>query len=155
SQEALEQLETVQNLVERSNIDLKDDEQHKLSIKKEQLAKANFVAANLNIDIDFDSTTFVQGQEVEAEITIENQGDHPINDLSFKLIGPKDWNINHENNRLHVKRDENDQTVITIQAPEHADYYNPYADPIFNSNISYSVHDTKIEHTFEIGRAHV
>ncbi|HLR51881.1 MAG TPA: PIG-L family deacetylase [Candidatus Avamphibacillus sp.] len=150
SQEALEQLETVQNLVERSNLDLKDDVQHKLSIKKEQLAKANFVAANLNIDIDFDSTTFVQGQEVEAEITIENQGDHPINDLSFKLIGPKDWNINHENNRLHVKRDENDQTVITIQAPEDADYYNPYADPIFNSNISYSVHDTKIEHTFEI-----
>src|SRR5699024_6893003 len=86
SQEALEQLETVQNLVERSNLDLKDDVQHKLSIKKEQLAKANFVAANLNIDIDFDSTTFVQGQEVEAEITIENQGDHQINDLSFKLI---------------------------------------------------------------------
>ena len=150
SQEAMEQLVTVQNVVEDSSVEVKEELQHKLAIKEEQLTKANFLALNLDINIDFDTANFVQGQETKAEVTIENKENLPINDLSFELIGPENWNIEQEDNLIDLQANESYQTEINIHIPEDAKYFNPFDDPMLYAKTSYTIDDTTIDHTSEL-----
>ncbi|WP_234400648.1 PIG-L family deacetylase [Virgibacillus senegalensis] len=141
--QALKQLHKTKQKVVRSTFKQlnKNDLLHRLDVKEGQLQQASLVASQLEVTTAIDNPVLVQGAEATITITLQNNGTKTLDNLSPTLSVPKDWEINGEDSPFALQPEEEKIVTFSVTAPEDAGYYQPYEEPIIQTNVSYQVND--------------
>ncbi len=141
SHQALKQLFKTKRKVERFNfrqVD-KNDLLHRLEVKENQLQQASLVASQLEVTTTIDQPVFAQGAEATVTVTLKNNGQKTLKDVSPNLTGPEDWEIKGKKDAFALHPGEVKNVKFSVTAAEEADYYHPYDKPVLQTTISYQV----------------
>lgn len=151
SQDALDTLRELINETTSSNLDLelKQNLLHKLSIKEDQLQEANFVASQLEINMEIDSSLLTQGQTTTVEVSIKNNSNQDLEASNFNLITPNGWTVSNPKQPDRLGAGKNTTISYEVQVSDHASYFKPYDTPILQVDMTYEVNGTVVNRNLD------
>ncbi|MCF6410074.1 NEW3 domain-containing protein [Pseudalkalibacillus salsuginis] len=139
--DALKQLHRTKRSVTHYNfkdVD-KNDLLHRLNVKEEQLANASKVASQLEVSTILDAPNLTQGSSTSVSITLKNNGDESLKNVTAQLKVPEEWEVKGSMEVKHLAPGEEKDLEVTVEVPEDAAYYQPYEDSALSTEVSYEV----------------
>ncbi|QGH33798.1 hypothetical protein GI584_07095 [Gracilibacillus salitolerans] len=153
SHEALKQLRKTSNKVDKvrlQNVD-KNDLVHRLEVKEEQLQETSKVAAKLDVSTTVANPVLAQGGQTSVTVELINNGNETINDLDVNLNVPSNWTVKGDFDSSNLKPGEAASIEFEVIVPEDEEYYNPYAEDVIKTEVTYEVNKQQTSVEFLTG----
>ncbi|MGP4079027.1 NEW3 domain-containing protein [Pseudalkalibacillus sp. R45] len=138
---ALKQLYKTKRFVEHfqfNDID-KKDLLHRLNVKEEQLENTSKVASQLEVSTNVAAPNLTQGTSTYVDITLKNNGDVELKDVTAKLNLPEDWDVDGSMHAQNLAPGDEQNFDVKIHVPEDAEYYQPHEDSVLSTKVTYKV----------------
>ncbi|TFJ93180.1 PIG-L family deacetylase [Lentibacillus salicampi] len=154
SQQALQDVQALSEAIENGTMseDVKKELDHKLTLKEKQLQKVSLIASGLEVEATPASKVITKGEKTQIDMSITNNGDQSIHQVSAGLIAPEDWKITTKDEAEIdiLEAGESKNVTFQVNVSADAEHYHPYDDPLIQPRITFEEEGTKTVNLLEL-----
>ncbi|MDP4551129.1 PIG-L family deacetylase [Alkalihalobacillus macyae] len=143
----LQKLKKHMNKDKKLSDDLRNTLNHKLQVKEEQLSTTMFTAAQLEVDVEVADPQLTPNDSTNVSVSITNNGNSKIKDLSATLSTPKEWTIKGQHFTLSLAPGVQQTFDFNITAASR-NYYDAYTPNAIEADISFKTKGGTLNKTF-------
>ncbi|MBO2533874.1 MAG: hypothetical protein CW342_13545 [Thermoactinomycetaceae bacterium] len=148
-QQALTETRQVIRLAEKSPLpdSAKEDLLFRLRVKERQLQKASAVASRVDAAVKATPSVLTRGSTGKVVVTVTNGGEDALTHLKVDLKVPGAWRAKRASLPRTIRPGESRNIAFEVKVPENASFFDPYAPPVVQAEVSYKLRGETVTRT--------